>query len=96
MVLAMLNTQQYNLLAAIQQVDNITKLTKDNDWQEFIYSHLTPIKFELKDSIKTVLLMTVKTMAKKFRFNKDTPKVVISQEKKVPTTTTTSTSKHLK
>ena len=33
-----------------------------------------------KDSIKTVLLI----MAKKFRFNKDTPKVVISQEKKVP------------
>lgn len=44
----MLNTQQYNLLAAIQQVDNITQLTKDNDWQEFIYSHLTPIKFELE------------------------------------------------
>ena len=33
-----------------------------------------------KDSIKTVLSI----MAKKFRFNKDTPKVVISQEKKVP------------
>ena len=44
----MLNTKQYNILAAIQQVDNITKLTKDNDWQEFIYSHLTPIKFELE------------------------------------------------
>ena len=49
----MLNTQlltheQYNILAALQQVDNITKLTKDNDWQEFIYSHLTPIKFELE------------------------------------------------
>ena len=44
----MLNTEQYNLLAALQQVDNITQLTKDNDWQEFIYSHLTPIKFELE------------------------------------------------
>ena len=44
----MLNTKQYNLLAALQQVDNITQLTKDNDWQEFIYSHLTPIKFELE------------------------------------------------
>ena len=48
MDLAMLNTKQYNILAALQQVDNITKLTKDNDWQEFIYSHLTPIKFELE------------------------------------------------
>ena len=44
----MLNTKQYNIHAALQQVDNITKLTKDNDWQEFIYSHLTPIKFELE------------------------------------------------
>ena len=44
----MLNTKQYNILAALQQVDNITQLTKDNDWQEFIYSHLTPIKFELE------------------------------------------------
>ena len=33
-----------------------------------------------KDSITTVL----QTMAKKFRFNRDTPKVVISQDKKVP------------
>ena len=33
-----------------------------------------------KDSITTVLLI----MAKKFRFNKNTPKVVISQDKKVP------------
>ena len=33
-----------------------------------------------KDSITTVFTI----MAKKFRFNKDTPKVVISQEKKVP------------
>ena len=48
MVLAMLNTEQYNILAALQQVDNITKLIEDNDWKEFIYSHLTPIKFELE------------------------------------------------
>ena len=33
-----------------------------------------------KDSIRTVFT----TMAKKFRFNRDTPKVVISQDKKVP------------
>ena len=33
-----------------------------------------------KDSITTVFTI----MAKKFRFNRDTPKVVISQDKKVP------------
>ena len=44
----MLNTKQYNILAALQQVDNITQLIKDNDWKEYIYNHLTPIKFELE------------------------------------------------
>ena len=44
----MLNTKQYNILAALQQVDNITQLIKDNAWKEYIYSHLTPIKFELE------------------------------------------------
>jgi hypothetical protein len=48
MVLAMLNREQYNILAALQQVDNITHLLEDNDWKEYIYSHLTPIRFELE------------------------------------------------
>lgn len=48
----MLNTKQYNILAALQQVDNITQLTKDNDWKEYIYSHLVPIKFELERQLQ--------------------------------------------
>jgi len=52
MVSVMLNTKQYNILAALQQVDNITKLTEDNDWREYIYSHLVPIKFELERQLQ--------------------------------------------
>lgn len=42
----------FRLLAALQQVDNITQLTKDNDWKEYIYSHLVPIKFELERQLQ--------------------------------------------
>ena len=36
------------LLFAIWQVDNITKLTKNNESKTYIYSHLTPIRYELE------------------------------------------------
>ena len=39
--------QQYILLAALQQVDNIVSLLEENEWREYIYSHLTPVHFEL-------------------------------------------------
>ena len=42
----------FRLLAALQQVDNITKLTDGNDWQEYIYGHLVPIKFELERQLQ--------------------------------------------
>jgi len=57
--------QMFRLLAAIQQVDNITKLTKDNDWKEFIYSHLTPIKFELERQYRNILQGETETNGKR-------------------------------
>ena len=39
--------QQYILLAALQQVDNIVSLLEENEWRDYIYSHLTPVHFEL-------------------------------------------------
>ncbi len=38
----------YILLAALQQVENLTTLLEGNEWQEYIYGHLIPIKFELE------------------------------------------------
>ena len=39
--------QQYILLAALQQVDNIVSLLEENEWRDYIYSHLTPVHYEL-------------------------------------------------
>ena len=39
--------QLYILLAALQQVDNIVSLLEENEWRDYIYSHLTPVHFEL-------------------------------------------------
>lgn len=36
------------LVLGIQQIDNLTELFKDNEYKNFIYSHLTPIYHELQ------------------------------------------------
>lgn len=39
--------QKYKLIAAIQQVDNLFKLTKDNISQNYIAFHLSSIRSDL-------------------------------------------------
>ena len=39
--------QQYILLAAIQQVDNIVSLLEENEWKDFMYQHLSPVGMNL-------------------------------------------------
>ena len=36
------------LIIALQQVDNLVELLKDNKWEKFLYSHLIPLDVELK------------------------------------------------
>lgn len=40
--------EQTRLILALYQVEGITGLTKDNPYKQFIYSHLTSIKYELE------------------------------------------------
>ena len=40
--------ERMRLILALMQVDNITNLLKDNEWKQFIYSHLSSIKYELE------------------------------------------------
>ena len=40
--------EETKLILALYQVDNLTSLLKDNEWKQFLYSHLTPIKYELE------------------------------------------------
>ena len=39
--------KRFKLMAALQQIDNITNLLYDNEYKDYIYNHLVPIKCEL-------------------------------------------------
>lgn len=41
-------TEKTKLILAIQQIDNIVKLTEDNAYQSFIHGHLISIQVELQ------------------------------------------------
>lgn len=36
------------LILALQQIDNLTSLLEDNEYQQFFYSHLITIQVELQ------------------------------------------------
>ena len=36
------------LILALMQVDNISNLMKDNEWEQFMVSHLIPLKVEME------------------------------------------------
>ena len=39
------------LTIALTQIDNVVKLTEENEYKKFLYSHLFPIKVELQRQI---------------------------------------------
>ena len=41
-------TSKINLILALQQIDNISSLVRENNYEGFFTSHLLPIKFELQ------------------------------------------------
>ena len=41
-------TEQMKLILALMQIDNLTSLLNDNEYQKFLYSHLISIQVELK------------------------------------------------
>lgn len=40
--------QKTKLLLALQQIDNISNLVRENNYEGFLTSHLLPIKFEIE------------------------------------------------
>jgi hypothetical protein len=36
------------LILALMQIDNLTNLLEDNEYQKFLYSHLISVQVELK------------------------------------------------
>jgi hypothetical protein len=41
-------TSKINLILALQQIENISNLVRENNYEGFFTSHLLPIKFELE------------------------------------------------
>ena len=41
-------TSKINLVLALQQVENIGNLVRENNYEAFFCSHLLPIKYELE------------------------------------------------
>ena len=44
-------TSKINLVLALQQVENIGNLVRENNYEAFFTSHLLPIKFEIERQI---------------------------------------------
>ena len=45
-------TEQTKLILALQQIDNLISLLKDNEYQESLYRNLIPIRVELNRQLK--------------------------------------------
>jgi len=44
-------TCKINLILALQQIENISNLVRENNYEAFFTSHLLPIKFEIERQI---------------------------------------------
>lgn len=40
--------RQTKLVFALYQIDNVIKLTEDNEYKTYLYSHLSTVKYELQ------------------------------------------------
>ena len=41
-------TETQKITSALSQIENLTTLLEDNEWKNFLYSHLIPLKYELQ------------------------------------------------
>lgn len=45
---------QTKLILALMQVENISNLMKDNEWEQFMSFHLIPIKVEIERQLSNI------------------------------------------
>ena len=41
-------TETQKITSALSQIENLTTLLEDNEWKNFLYSHLIPLKYALQ------------------------------------------------
>ena len=51
------------LIGALQQIDNITNLLYSNEYKDYIYQHLLPVKYELERQLSNYYEQRRKTVA---------------------------------
>jgi len=47
--------RMFKLMACLQQIDNLTKLLDDNEYRDYLYNHLMPIKCEIDRQMSFIL-----------------------------------------
>jgi len=48
--------KEMKLTLALMQVNNIVELTKDNEWENYLYSHLLSLKVELERQLTNLTI----------------------------------------
>ena len=43
--------EKEKLLIALTQINNVVTLLEDNEWKNYLYNHLSPVKYELERQI---------------------------------------------
>lgn len=49
-----LECEKTRLIFALHQVNNLTILLEDNEYKQFMYSHLIPMKYELQRQLNNL------------------------------------------
>ena len=55
--------QEIILIGALQQIDDITNLLYSNEYKDYIYQHLLPVKYELERQLSNYYEQRRKTVA---------------------------------
>ena len=43
--------EKERLIIALTQIENVVTLLQDNEWKNYLYNHLSPVKYELERQI---------------------------------------------
>ena len=46
--------EKERLLIALTQIENVVTLLEDNEWKNYLYNHLSPVKYELERQLSNL------------------------------------------
>jgi|TARA_Y100000015_G_C2361716_1_gene75565 hypothetical protein len=47
-------SERERLIIALYQLDNIVSLTENNEWKNYLYNYLSPVKYELERQLNNL------------------------------------------